>query len=151
MSVQRKILQVLSRSKQFGSVATVTPDNKPWVRYISLNVPSDENDMTIRFASFLGAREIVHLRENAEIHILCGSQGIEEGHDYVQIQGIAEISTEKKERDLIWSDESAKYFKGPDDPNYAVVIVKPYLIEYWNAESWIPEIWEIKEDNKKEE
>ena len=39
-------------------------------------------------------------------------------------------------------DEIAKIFEGPDDPNYAIVIVRPYRIEVNTFGSFMPEIWE---------
>ena len=32
-------------------------------------------------------------------------------------------------------------FEGPDDPNYGVIIVKPYRIEYCTPGSFEPEVW----------
>ncbi len=34
------------------------------------------------------------------------------------------------------------YFSGPDDPNYFVVIVKPYRIELMQMTEMIPQVWE---------
>ena len=34
------------------------------------------------------------------------------------------------------------YFSGPDDPNYFVVIVKPYRIELMQMTKMIPQVWE---------
>ena len=42
----------------------------------------------------------------------------------------------------VWNDHLKADFEGPDDPNYAIVIVRPYRIEYWGMGSMEPEVWE---------
>ena len=60
----------------------------------------------------------------------------------MQIQGIAQLTTDKIERDRCWFDYLENIFKGPDDPQYGVIIVKPYRIEFWGMASFEPEVWE---------
>ena len=62
---------------------------------------------------------------------------------YLQIQGKASISTDLSEKEALWNDELKAYFKGSDDPNYVVIIVKPYYIEFNSMEHpFEPEVWE---------
>lgn len=61
---------------------------------------------------------------------------------WLQVEGTAEISTAKAERDAFWYDGLKAYFTGPDDPNYCVVIVKPSRIEFASMESMGAEIWQ---------
>ena len=56
-------------------------------------------------------------------------------------KGKAEISTDKIEKQDFWNEHLGKIFKGPDDPEYGVIIVKPYLIEYCTPGTHIPEVW----------
>jgi general stress protein 26 len=35
-----------------------------------------------------------------------------------------------------------EYLSGPDDPNYCIVIVKPYRIELMGMTEMIPQVWE---------
>ena len=60
---------------------------------------------------------------------------------YLQIQGKAEISTDKAEQKAFWHDTLKRYFKGPDDPNYGIIIVKSYCIELYTIGSFKPEVW----------
>ena len=48
------------------------------------------------------------------------------------------ITHEKQE---YWNEGLAKIFKGPDDPAYGVLIVKPYKIEYNTPGDLTPEVW----------
>jgi general stress protein 26 len=60
---------------------------------------------------------------------------------YLQIQGRAEFTTDRETRHSFWSDRLKLVFKGPDDPNYGVVIIRAYRIELWQVGSK-PEVWE---------
>lgn len=121
------------------SMATVTEDGKPWTRYM-MGVGSD--DMTIRFSSFAGARKAAQIRNNPEVHITCGVSDPENWKHYLQIQGTARITTDESERTAFWSPMLAEIFSGPDDPNYAIVIVTAYRIELNTWGSMEPRVWE---------
>ena len=53
-----------------------------------------------------------------------------------------ELVTDEAERHAFWIPILKGVFSGPDDPNYGVIIVKPYRIEYCSAGTMEPEIWE---------
>jgi general stress protein 26 len=50
---------------------------------------------------------------------------------YVQIQGLARFTTDEAERHSFWRKRLELVFAGPDDPDYGVIIITPYRIEYW--------------------
>ncbi|MBU0455689.1 MAG: pyridoxamine 5'-phosphate oxidase family protein [Pseudomonadota bacterium] len=139
--LKKEIISCIKESKGVASFATVTPDNKPWVRYVSVSV---SDDMTIRFSTCASARKVEQIKKNPEVHLTCGVTDPKNWKDYLQIQGIAHVSTEKAEREAFWNEEIAKYFDGVDDPNYVVVIVKPYRVELCNITEWNPKIWEAE-------
>jgi general stress protein 26 len=134
-----RILQVLGQP-QLSSLATVTAEGKPWVRYVM--VVSD-NHMTVRFASFVGARKIEQIKRNPEVHLTCGVTNPTDMKPYLQIQGRARFTTEEKERHGFWNEMLRPIFDGPDDPKYGVVIVDPYRIELCTPGSFEPEVWSV--------
>jgi general stress protein 26 len=67
---------------------------------------------------------------------------METADHFLQVEGKAEISTDKAEREAFWFDELKNYFSGPDDPNYCIVIVRPSLIEFGTMGSMTPEVWQ---------
>jgi general stress protein 26 len=136
--IKGKIMSIIGKPF-IASLATVTGDGKPWCRYV---MGTGSDDMTIRFSTFANARKVKHIESNPEVHMNCGVLDPRSYEYYLQVQGTAEITTDKAERDAFWNDEIAKIFEGPDDPNYAIVIVKPYRIEVNTFGSFIPEIWE---------
>jgi general stress protein 26 len=136
--LRNRIMNIIGRPF-IASLATVTDDGRPWTRYV-MGVGSE--DMTIRFSTFLGARKVGQIEKNPEVHMTCGVLDPMNWEHYLQIEGRAEITTEKAEKDAFWNDQIAEIFDGPDDQNYAVVIVKPYRIELNSRGSYTPEVWE---------
>jgi len=121
-----------------ASFATIAEDGKPWVRYVT---PHASGDLTIRFSTFIGSRKVAQIKKNPEVHLTCGVTDPATAQTYLQIQGKAELSTDKAEREAFWNDYLKRYFKGPDDPNYGIIIVKPYCIELYTMGNFKPEVW----------
>ncbi|RPI76268.1 MAG: hypothetical protein EHM45_13430 [Desulfobacteraceae bacterium] len=139
--LEKRIFDIIAKPHLAG-LATVTEDGKPWVRYV---IAQGAEDLTIRFSSFANSRKVRQIKNNPEVHLNCGVTGLTDLHPYLQIQGKAEVVTTKDEKEKFWNEHLTKVFKGPDDPNYVVVIVKPYRIEYETPMTIeAPEIW-IKE------
>jgi general stress protein 26 len=129
----------LAKVPQMLNLATITEDGKPWVRYM---VGSADQELSIRFCTSLCSDKIRHIRQNSNVHVSMGAKDIMTTKVWLQVEGIAEISTAKVERDAFWYDGLKAYFTGPDDPNYCVVIVKPSRIELASMESMGAEIWQ---------
>lgn len=135
--LKKRILDIIGQPQLLG-FATVTEDGKPWVRYV---MSFGSKDMTIRFSSFAGARKVKQITANPEVHITCGVTDPNKMAPYLQIQGTARFSTDKDERHGFWNDMLKSYYSGPDDPNYGIVLVNPYCIEYCSPGTFIPEVW----------
>ena len=133
-----RIVELL-RPPQLAVLATISDDGKPWARYVFV---AGSEDMTIRFATYAGSRKVGQIRVNPDVHLTCGARDPAEMRPYLQIQGRAECSTHHEERHGFWKDSLKNYFKGPDDPNYAVVSIRPYRIELCTPGSIEPEIWQ---------
>jgi general stress protein 26 len=136
--LREQILKIISEP-QLSGFATVTAEGKPWVRYV---MTLGEDDMQIRFASFVSARKVQQIADNPEVHLTCGVTDPTILTPYLQIQGRARFTTEERERHGFWNAMLVPIFSGPDDPKYGVVIVTPYRIEYWTPGKFEPEVWE---------
>lgn len=132
-----KIYEVI-KDLQLAGFATVTEDGKPWVRYV---MTAGSEGLTIRFATFVTARKVAQIKKNPDVHLTCGVTEPQTPAPYVQIQGRARFTTEESERHGFWCDMLSGIFKGPDDPNYGVIIVEPYRIEYCTPGSFEPDVW----------
>ncbi len=137
--LKSRILDVMGKGPFLASLATVTKEGLPWTRYV-MGTASDE--LQIRFSTFLSARKVEQIMNNPEVHLTCGVQDPMDWESYLQVQGRAEVSTDPDEKRALWSGELERIFKGPDDPDYAVVIVTPYRIEINSIGKMEPEVWE---------
>jgi len=135
--LKERILAILQQP-QLAALATITPDGKPWVRYV-MTVASP--DMTIRCATFVSARKVKQIARNPEVHLTCGVTDPRNMAPYLQIQGRATLNTSKDVRHAFWSDMLAGIFSGPDDPNYGILEIKPHSIEYNAIGTRAPEVW----------
>jgi len=135
--LKERILKILQQL-QMSSLATITPDGKPWVRYV---MTTASPDMVIRCATFITARKVAQIKKNPEVHLTCGVTDPRNMGPYLQVQGRATFSTSKEVRHAFWMDMLAGIFSGPDDPNYGVIEIKPYYIEYVSPGSHEPEVW----------
>lgn len=135
--LKNQIIQILNKP-QLVSLATVTSDGKPWVRYV---MALTGDDMTIRFATFTEARKVAQIKADPEVHLTCGVTNPSEVTPYLQIQGKAVLKTDETTRHAFWDDMLKPIFDGPDDPHYGVIEVTPYQIEYCTPGSHEPKIW----------
>jgi general stress protein 26 len=139
MSNAKQRMYDLSKDLQLINVATVSEDGKPRVRYV---VGKADADLNLRFCTSLRSNKIRHMKRNPSVFVTLGAKDVMSTKNWLQIEGTAEISTAKAERDAFWFEALRAYFKGPDDPDYCVVIVKPSMIELWSMQSPTPEVWQ---------
>lgn len=142
MSDLKQRIYTLAKEPQLLSLATITEDGKPWVRYV---VGQADQELALRFCTSLCSDKIRHMRRDPNVHVAMGAKDIMTTKEWLQVEGVAEISTAQAERDAFWRDNLKAYFKGPDDPNYCVVIIKPSRIEFASMASMTAEIWQAGE------
>ena len=132
-----EILDVL-RQRRVASFATVTPDGKPWVRYVVVTV---DDELRITFPTHEKSRKVAQLRSNPEVHLTTGVTQLETARRYVQVQGTAAVVTDAAAKKAHWKEFLGAYFSGDDDPDYCLVVITPYRIELVRADSWTPRVW----------
>ena len=135
--LQQRIHDLLAR-RTVAALATVTEDGKPWVRYM---VPRVDDELTLTCAAHLDSRKVAHLRRQPEVHLTCGVAALETARQYVQVQGRAEVVTDARSRHAFWNDWLRRYFTGPDDPKYCLIVIRPYRIEYLASDLDAPLVW----------
>ncbi len=133
----QKILDIIHKP-QLSALATVTEMNNPWVRYV---ITVGDGEMNLRCATMATSRKVKQIENNPNVHLTCGVNKLTEKQPYLQIQALATVTTDKDERHNFWNDMLIPVFDGPDNPDYAVIIIRPYRIEYCPPESLEPEIW----------
>jgi len=136
--LKEKILAKLT-GPTLCALATLTEDGKPWVRYVIMM--ADEH-LTIWGATFASFRKVGQIRKHPEVHLTTGVKDLETAQSYLQIQARAEVLTDSASKKALWSDYLKNIFSGPDDPNYVVLKITPYRIEYCKMDRSPAEVWE---------
>lgn len=135
-------IQAVFAPAAIAALATVTAQGRPWVRYVVVGVGPD---LTLGFATSLSSRKVAQMRANPEVHLTAGAGDLANmGQPYVQVEGRAAVLTEPAVKRAHWQEELKAYFSGPDDPDYAVVAIKPRRIEYWTFDAMTPQVWEAE-------
>ena len=140
--LREKIWTILQKP-QLASLATIAENSKPWVRYVMIVA---KEDLTIRFATFLNARKVNQIKVNPEVHLTCGIDNPDVMVPYLQVQGTAALDASQEARHSFWNTMLSEIFEGPDDPNYGVIEIKPYRIEYCTPGSTEAEVWDASKD-----
>jgi len=122
-----------------ASLATISEDGKPWVRYVILRA---DTQLIFRIATRVSARKVAQIQKNPEVHLTCGATDPRNVDRFLQVQGRAEFTTTQAERDSFWDPHLSNIFEGPNDPEYGVIRIIPYRIEVWKEGSSTPEVWE---------
>ena len=138
MSDLKERIAGILQQPQLAALATIAEDGKPWVRYVM--TLADDN-LDIRCATFITARKVKQIEKNPEVHLTCGITDPQEMTPYMQIQATARLDTGKEARHGFWTEMLANIFDGPDDPNYSVLVMTPYRIEFCTPGTYEPEIW----------
>jgi len=138
--VKQRVLEILKSGQMFqASLATVTEDGRPWVRYVS---PKIADDLTLRIATSACSNKVAQTKTNPEVHLTCGITDPRIAQHYLQIQGRAAFSTDRAEKSAFWEEVLKAYWGGPDDPDYGILLIKPYRIEVRSMTSADADVWE---------
>jgi len=136
--LKQKILAKLN-VPNLAVLATITEDGKPWARYV---MPFADQNLTLWMATRLNTRKVGQIKKNPEVHVTAGCVDPQAGEPFLQIQGKAEVLTDAETRHRVWFDHLKAIFTGPDDPNFGVVKITPYRIEYQPMGPGPADVWE---------
>jgi len=136
--LKRKILKVIC-GMRLASLATMK-DKKPWARF----VVSYNDGLTLYISTYASSRKVKQVEKNPNVHVTIGGSLENLKAPYVQIAGCATIRNDAKIRRKCWHNYMKEYYSGPDDPEYAVIEVKPQIIEYMDSETHKPLIYKTR-------
>jgi general stress protein 26 len=125
--VVERILTGLRRDEFFlAALATVGADGAPCVRYVRGKI---DEVLTIRCPTFLDTNKVRQIEAHPGVALTCGDTAPSRPGTYFEIKGEAPISTNLDDRRRVWGTLQQKWFSGPDDPDFAVVVIRPASIE----------------------
>ena len=122
-----------------AALSTITEEGKPWVRYCT---PWFDENLNIWMATSIHSRKVGQIKKNPEVHLTVGITTMETAESYLQIQGRAEVLTDASTKKAAWFALLENIFSGPDDPNYCVLKITPYRIEYQTMGMAPAKVWE---------
>jgi general stress protein 26 len=134
---KEQALNILNESR-IGTMATVQ-NNKPHSRYMTFF----NEDFTLYTPTSKSTHKVEDIEANPNTHILIGYEGEGFGDAFLEIEGKVSESTDVSVKEKIWNDQMKNWFKGPDDPEMVVLVVKPTLIRLMNKSGKPPETIEI--------
>jgi general stress protein 26 len=137
-NIQERIFSII-KDYQIAALATISEDGKPWVRYVMI---TGEKDLTLKFATSLASRKVAHIKNNFQVHVACGVIGPDTAKPFLQIQATAGFTRDETLRQAMWKEFMMRYFKGPDDPDYCIGLIKPYRIDIFSMIDPKREVWE---------
>jgi len=134
---KEQALNILNESR-IGTMATVQ-NNKPHSRYMTFY----NEDFTLYTPTSKESHKVEDIEANPYTHILIGYEGDGFGDAFLEIEGKVSESTDVGMKEKIWNDQMKNWFKGPDDPNMVLLIVKPTSIRLMNKSGKPPETIEL--------
>ena len=127
MDVVERVLAGLRRDEFFlAALATVGANGGPCVRYVRGTI---DDDLTIRCPTFLDTNKVAQIRAHPAVALTCGDTDSSHPGTYFEIRGEARISLDPADRRHVWGTLQRKWFSGLDDPEFAVVVIRPTVIE----------------------
>lgn len=92
-----------------------------------------EDDGTLWFFTDIRSIKVEEVAQKKEVHLTYAHPGKD---SYMDVWGTAEVVTDKAEVKDKWSTVVKAWFpNGPEDPNVALLKVKPRDVYYWEAET----------------
>jgi general stress protein 26 len=134
--LQQRIFS-LAKDLQLMNVATIAEDGNPHARPV---VGKVNEDLVVRFSTHLDSAKIKQFKNNPHVHVVMGVTDVR-SKTWLQIDGIASVSTSKAERQAFWFDGLLAFVSGVDDPRYSIVIIQPTRIELHSIDNPIPDVW----------
>lgn len=124
--MKQRILNALRQQEDFlCALATIGLDGQPRVRFMKGII---DGDLVIRCPTFLSTHKVQEIGEGCQVSLTCGDTSTHRPGSYFQIQGQATIHQDTSERMKAWAPRLEKWFRGIEDPNYAVVRIEPSQI-----------------------
>lgn len=139
--LKERIVDVLKKSA-LASFATINEQGCPWIRYM---VIQSDDDLNCYAATFKSSRKVKHIENNNNVHLIVGGDPNNFNLPYLNIKAEAQVLSDLESKKNWWHDGLKKFFPGPEDENYAVIKIKPQVIEYMKSGVENPEVYVVKQ------
>jgi len=124
--MEERMFRTLRRDEDFlCALATAGTDGRPHVRYIRATI---RDDLTILCPTFASTQKVKDVDACEHVSLTCGDTDASVAGSYFQIAGRAVVSRSDADRVEAWTQRLARWFSGPEDDAYAVLVVVPERI-----------------------
>lgn len=130
---KEKIIQkakAIIENHPIGVCATVE-GSAPHIRYMTFYYAEGEGLM-LYSATKKDTEKVEEIEKNGQISVLLGYTGKGFNDEYIEIKGHCQISDNEAIKQKSWQASFANWFKGPDDPNYVILVITPQTIRFLN-------------------
>lgn len=127
----REKVSELAREFDTAMLITHTPDGRMHARPMS--IVKVEPGASLWFATRVQTPKVSELQQNQ--HVLVIMQGTNKS---LSIAGRARLLRDKNLAQELWNEGLRLWFRGPSDPDLALILVEPQEAEYWvmSGASW---------------
>jgi general stress protein 26 len=93
--------------------------------------------------TFTQSRKIQEIKKDKNLDLIIGGDEKNFKAPYLNVRATAEVFTDIKTKKQYWNDMLKSYYSGPEDPNLAIIIISPQVIEYMSGDSMTPEVYVV--------
>ncbi|MBO9131447.1 pyridoxamine 5'-phosphate oxidase family protein [Bacillus sp. 165] len=124
MELKEKILKLMN-AQRTGVLSTIR-NGKPHSHFMMFF----HEDMTMYAATDIQSKKIQDIKQNPDVHVLLGQDGINWDQEFLEIQGTAEMTQDPDLKNKFWTNTLKRWLNGPEDPNYVLLKITPTAVYY---------------------
>jgi general stress protein 26 len=106
-------------------------------------VVSQGSGLSLWTTTFAQSRKVQEIKKNKNIDLIIGGDEKNFQAPYLNIMATAEVLTDLETKKKYWNDLLKSWYSGPEDPNLAIIIISPQVIEYMGGDSMTPEVYTV--------
>jgi general stress protein 26 len=108
-----------------GMLVTAAMDERPHAR--PMMIAEVDPDGMLSFVTALGSLKVDEIRRRPGVVLTMQSDSV-----FVTASGDAKIVTDPEEKRRVWALGAELWFSGPEDPEAALIQLRPETVEYWD-------------------
>lgn len=127
MTQEEKIQKARELLSEFRSGMLVTHGDDGYPHARPMVLAQVDDDCSIRFITSLDSKKVEEVRRSDRVGLTLQSKGA-----FVSVSGRARLETNVEAKRAAWDPFAGLWFQEPDDPDAALLILEPELLEYWD-------------------
>lgn len=122
-STKNRLFQTLREDEDFlCALATADAGGRPHVRYMRATT---RDDLTVLCPTFAATQKVKDIIANSNVSLACGATDPGSPGSCFHVTGQATVSQSPADRTDAWTQRLERWFSGPQDESFMVVVVVP--------------------------